>query len=453
MSLQEGTPNGVIRLANRNRRGIAYKIPRNRLGFLKRLQGEQDRQMREGKLPDDTCIGKGCVYILFGRTTDEADERFEEEDKYKEGIAYIGKSMNIQSRLSNHDTKKDYWNEVVVLCRTDHDFNDGHVLYVEGQLIDIAKRCDRFTIKNDPRQENNEKTISSDDRPVADDFIDDIKILVEMLGYKIFSPKREGAAVQSSVQLETCDAVPIFYIITRDGIEAKGQPTNDGFVVFAGSDVSPMEADRCPERIKELRNSLKVAGIISDNKFTRDMIFKKPSPAACVIYGGSVSGNAAWSLPLDSDVSPRDCKRWLELGDWQEEKGILNQEIDFDESAMMQGNSDACATSEEQQALTEDKAKRRGNCKFSMLKISAGEELVYAADETKTCRVVDDGNKVEYDGNTYTLSGLATQIRKDAGYETNGVQGTIYFRYKGELLSELRDRMEREQAKKQANRQ
>jgi len=71
---------------------------------------------------------------------------------------------------------------------------------------------------------------------------------------------------------------------------------------------------------------------------------------------------------------------------------------------------------------------RRKSFRFSEVNILTGAELVYVGDETNTCKVVGD-KKVEYEGQHYSLSGLAIRFRRDASYETKGVQGTLYFEY------------------------
>lgn len=86
---------------------------------------------------------------------------------------------------------------------------------------------------------------------------------------------------------------------------------------------------------------------------------------------------------------------------------------------------------------------RRSNFTFSAVDIPIGAELVYADDETKKCKVVDD-KKVEFEGKQYSLSGLALKFRTEAGYKTVAVQGTSYFLYENELLVERRSRLESE---------
>ena len=73
--------------------------------------------------------------------------------------------------------------------------------------------------------------------------------------------------------------------------------------------------------------------------------------------------------------------------------------------------------------------------RFSMLEIPVGSVLVYTKDDTITCKTIDESNKVEYNGKTYTISGLAKEL---LGYSAQGGQ---YFLYNGELLTDRRARL------------
>ena len=78
--------------------------------------------------------------------------------------------------------------------------------------------------------------------------------------------------------------------------------------------------------------------------------------------------------------------------------------------------------------------------KFSKLGILPGAELVFKRDDTKRCEVVDD-RKVKYEGEVLTLSRLATTLL----HSPTIVQGALYFTYEGELLTDLRDRLENDE--------
>ena len=93
---------------------------------------------------------------------------------------------------------------------------------------------------------------------------------------------------------------------------------------------------------------------------------------------------------------------------------------------------------DEQVADEVRQAARRGPFRFSECGIKPGDELVYVEDETVRPVVVDD-RKIEYDGETTSLSALAQRLK---GFE-HPVQGTLWFTFKGEILNNLRLRMEK----------
>lgn len=84
---------------------------------------------------------------------------------------------------------------------------------------------------------------------------------------------------------------------------------------------------------------------------------------------------------------------------------------------------------------------RRPRFKFSMLQMPVNTELQFLYDETCICMTKDDNNKIEYEGNEYTLSGLAQKLLVEKRSWKDGVtaQGPKYFTYQGNTLSDLRD--------------
>ena len=82
---------------------------------------------------------------------------------------------------------------------------------------------------------------------------------------------------------------------------------------------------------------------------------------------------------------------------------------------------------------------RRPKFTFKNLGIKPGELLEYIHDTSIKVKVIDDNRLVEYEGKEYHLSNLAQQLLG----RPFRVQGPLHFSYKGEILTELRDRLER----------
>lgn len=84
---------------------------------------------------------------------------------------------------------------------------------------------------------------------------------------------------------------------------------------------------------------------------------------------------------------------------------------------------------------------RAENFKFTMAKVPRGETLEWADDTSITCKVVDENNQVEYEGepDPISISGLAKKLKGSVS-----ARGSLYWIYEGETLQERRERFERE---------
>ena len=79
---------------------------------------------------------------------------------------------------------------------------------------------------------------------------------------------------------------------------------------------------------------------------------------------------------------------------------------------------------------------RASNFSFFNCNIKIGEQLEYIYDPSITPTVVSD-KLVEYEGITMAMTTLAKKLTGKA----SGIAGPRYFKYKGELLSKLRERL------------
>lgn len=95
---------------------------------------------------------------------------------------------------------------------------------------------------------------------------------------------------------------------------------------------------------------------------------------------------------------------------------------------------------DEQTAAEVAKEARRGVFKFSNYGIPVGAVIKYINDPSIEATVVDDRH-VSYKGVTTSTSALAQELL-ESEYQ---VQGTAYFTYEGEKLTDRRNRMEAEQ--------
>jgi hypothetical protein len=264
---------------------MCFKIPRHQ--FRKELL---DKFPESGY---DTFRDKACIYILFGETG-EGEER-----------AYIGESTSIDTRLGTHafSSKSWDWENVIIFCRNDREFGKDEMLYIEERLIFKAWDAGRFDIPNDGKNKRKAPTCSIKDRykSAADEFVGSIQLLCSALGYTLFEPMPSGNETQSiasaSPNPQDTDAdLPIFTARASGRYEAKGRMTGDGktFVVFAGSTISPTEANTIPDAAKAKREELQSSGMIENLTFKQNHVFRSAARAACVVAGSSVSAYEFW---------------------------------------------------------------------------------------------------------------------------------------------------------------
>lgn len=99
---------------------------------------------------------------------------------------------------------------------------------------------------------------------------------------------------------------------------------------------------------------------------------------------------------------------------------------------------DAGVKSKEDADAIEIARERRAAFNFGMVHISAGSELTFTRDENVKCKVAADLKHVEFNGETMSLS-KAAQIALGSKWLE---QGPAYWKYDGEILDELRIRLE-----------
>ncbi|MBQ20603.1 MAG: methionine sulfoxide reductase [Flavobacteriales bacterium] len=257
--LIDGDPNGRMSCELSNWSGKAYKIPRI-------------------KVKD--CIDRGDltstgVYLLFGKDDDGKDK------------VYIGEAESILIRLNQQLIKKEFWNEAIVFISKDENLNKAHIKYLENRLYDIAKLTNRYKVDNSivPTQ----SSISEPDRAEMEEFIENIKMLVNTLGHKVFEEKREFKPKQKQA---------IFFIKAARGADGQGEPTSDGFVVLKGSKAAASIVNSMTSSFISLRQKLIDENVLINQgeylEFSEDYIFSSPSTAAVIVMGRNANGLTEW---------------------------------------------------------------------------------------------------------------------------------------------------------------
>lgn len=258
MKIFDGNPNGRIMCELSNWNGRVYKIARSEL----KLFGERSDADNTG------------VYFLFGKDDQNYD------------TVYIGESEKVYSRLKQHINDKEYWNDCIAVITTGNILNKAHVKYLEYQFYTIAKDVDRATVTN-----SNVPTCSSVseyDEAMLEEFIENTKLLVNTLGYKVF------ASVDDIKTEDSKDDKNIFYLKNNRGTDAKGIVVTDGFAVLKGSVISETTVPSFPKSMEKQLDFLIEKKVIVDRIFEKDYYFSSPSTAATIVAGRSSNGLTDW---------------------------------------------------------------------------------------------------------------------------------------------------------------
>lgn len=237
--------------------GKAYKIPRT---YINQCSDRED-------------LNNTGVYFLLGRD-DESDAE----------QVYIGEAENILNRIKQHLSEKDFWTECIAFISKDNNLNKAHIKYIENHLYILAKECKRCEVVN-----NNvptEASISEMDCAEMDEFIDNMRLILGVLGHKILEP---------SVNNKNTKRSSVFTLQDRTGAKASGKPVSEGFAVLKGSKIATNVASSLSKSVVNKRQLLFDKGIVDKQfVFTQDWAFTSPSLAAAIVVGYSINGRSAW---------------------------------------------------------------------------------------------------------------------------------------------------------------
>ena len=220
-----------------------------------------------------------AVYILFGRP----------ESSSGKSRAYIGEAENVYSRLVQHVSEKEFWNEAVVFISKDENLNKAHIKYLESRLHELATRAGRFQIENGNIP--TKSSISESDEAEMEEFIEYVRMLINTMNFKVFEPLIKED-LDESIETEE------LFIKGARGASGKGKRTSDGFVVFKGSEMATTTVPSFPRGFDTLREELVNGEAVSEEQekliLTEDILFSSPSSAAAVIMGRSANGLLEW---------------------------------------------------------------------------------------------------------------------------------------------------------------
>lgn len=258
--LANGTADSLITAELSNWNGKAIKIPRIEVSECKR----------------DDIKGAG-IYFLFCKEDDDSDS------------VYIGEAENIQERLIQHirdysmEKEEYYWNTAVLFIG--RDLNKALIRYLENRFVELARTSKRYLVLTKNTYRN---TVMKESQiAVMEEFIDNVKVLINALGYKVLEP-----IAQSNSSLLPDDAVLSLNI---GNAQARAMITTEGFVLMAGAKINEKTtAKSLSAGMVKLRTKILEGGKVENWKTKEDILFSSSSAAAVFVLGYSVSGPATW---------------------------------------------------------------------------------------------------------------------------------------------------------------
>lgn len=266
--LVDGDPNGLITAEVHSYDLKLTIFPRKELSRLK------DRE-------DAHNAG---VYFLMGTDEDGENE-----------TVYIGESTSVYKRLINHrnDASKNFWANTIIATISNRDIN---TKYLESLLIQMALDAGRVNVYNGTAP--NPPRISESKQSVMNHYIEQINLMLLVLGYIFLKPKPAQSATPSQAIPQSGFAVEFNY---GDSI-AKGIFQDGEILVLKGSTISSSVTASFGSKGELMRSSFLEKGVITvdpvtnEISFTEDHLFGSPSAAAKFIGGTSLSGWVYWRL-------------------------------------------------------------------------------------------------------------------------------------------------------------
>lgn len=265
--LMDGVPTGRIKCTLANWTGLAYKIPRAMLDKARNI----------------AYLQQTGVYLLFGLSNETGNPQ-----------VYIGQAgirkngQGILNRWEEHkrSASKDWWTEAVALTTSNNTFGPTEISYLENRFRNMAIEADRYEVMN-----GNEPTpgnLTEEKESEMEEFISYAQLVIGTLGYKVFEPLIR----KPNEEVSERTTEPLLYHF-RKGTDARGQRTNEGFVVLKGSRLALKPTASAPDSV--VKNRDKYSNVITEEGvLQKDILFSSPSAAAGFVGWCSANGWVEW---------------------------------------------------------------------------------------------------------------------------------------------------------------
>lgn len=286
--LMDGEATGRIKCTLANWTGIAYKIPRIDLEKSKEIQ----------------YLNNSGVYFLLSRNeNDEQQVYIGQADVRNDGTGVL--SRIIEHSIKDKEKDEEYFSEAVILTTQNNSFGKTEISYLENRFTSLAKETDRYYVinKNTPNRSN----VTEEKELELEDFIEYSKIILGILGYKIFVPliKRES---DNKEQEEL-----MLYIFNKKQVVARCKRTREGFVVLKGSKIRMKNNKSLSNKTKAIQKQYVENKEIVDGILKIDVLCNSPSAAAEFVLSSSVNGKDVWKTKEGLSLNDLEEKEFAPL--------------------------------------------------------------------------------------------------------------------------------------------
>lgn len=225
------------------------------------------------------------IYCLKGDPTDEAfDEKI-----------YIGEAENIKTRLKHHlsDPNKDF-KELIFFVSKDELLTKTQIKYLESRLVQLA--FDAKTAQIDNGNSPSLPTLHEADISDMEYFLEQIKLILPVMGFN-FLISSTATPTDMKQPEQKAEIHETYYIKTRT-FKAIMTETDQGYIVFKGSEAKKILSNSCTETYINMRRKLLETKIMLESSdkliFAEDAVFNSPSAASNMILGRNSNGFSEW---------------------------------------------------------------------------------------------------------------------------------------------------------------
>lgn len=226
------------------------------------------------------------VYFLFG---------------YVEGqkSVYVGEAEDVYRRLTQHIPEKDgyIWDNAVVFIASEIGVLDkARVKYLENRFYNIIKDANSYRLLN--RNEPTKSTITKPSEDAMEVVIDNIKLIIPVLGYTPFenqisksefiseNEKIFNFYIKNTELQAECRFNLEKYLFNLANPRSKFMP----FTLLKGSRISNEINSSLTKKLKQQRQEYADSNIIKDGILQKDLDFKSASYIAGFVLGRSSNG-------------------------------------------------------------------------------------------------------------------------------------------------------------------